>query len=101
MKLRTAIKICNEVYGFRMKNMYDRFDIKRTYDQVQKAKRICKRKWQDERIPYIPSDEEEIDRAETIGCIFLDLLKLNDVSEEEIEKKKEEFLVEIDKCRTQ
>lgn len=102
MKLRQAIKICNEVYRFETKDMDNRVAKKRSYKQIQEAKRVCNRgkRWlNDQRIPYIPSEQEEHEQMEMFGCIMFGLAEAIGVSREEIEKKQEEFYLEMDKCR--
>lgn len=81
--------------------MQDRCAKKRTYRQIQEAKKSClRRDWLDDRrIPHIPNAEEEHERAEILGCLFFDLAKVGGMLEDEAEQQKEKFLVEMDKCR--
>lgn len=95
MRLRQAIKICREVFGYEDKNMRDRIAKDRTWSQVQEAKKVCRGRWLDKRIPYIPSEEEEYERAEIFGCLMLDLAQESGVPAEEIDRVKTEFLVKL------
>ena len=101
LKLRQAIKICREVYGFSFKQMQDRCAKRRTYKQIQEAKRSClRRDWLDDRrIPHIPNEKEEYEQAEIFGCLMLDLSEVMGMSKEEIDKQKEKFLIEMAKCK--
>ena len=67
MKLRTAIKIMRyieEPWRYRYRSP------KYSRGQVQRAWKICDKKWMDHRVPHMPSDEE----LEMRGGIFEQLL---------------------------
>ncbi|RJQ27103.1 hypothetical protein C4577_02160 [Candidatus Parcubacteria bacterium] len=102
MKLRQAIKICNELFRYENKYMDRQFRKKRKRSQIDAAIRCCRknrRRCWHKRIPYIPSDSEQHEQAEILGCLMLDFAKMMGVPEEEVEAKKEEFLIEMDKCK--
>ncbi len=65
MKLRLALKICRELSR-------DPFTIrpKRTYGQIDQARHIGRKKWRDNRFPYVESDDEIDQRADTIASLF-------------------------------
>ena len=73
MKLRQAIKICNELYG---DYGYPRSlrSINWKPPTVQMAIKLCNRRSGDRRIPYIPSDDEMQERGEMLVSIFEQLL---------------------------
>ena len=100
MRLRTAIKI-QLVYEEPIKSngRLRRKGIKWPYNarQYKESQRICRRHWRDRRVPYIPSDEELIDRAEIQGCILADVF-IED--ERERDAVKERILLAGDECRT-
>jgi hypothetical protein len=87
MKLRTAIKI-QRVFEEPIKRngRLRHRGIKWPYHhrQYKESARICKRHWRDQRIPYIPSDHELIERDEIRMCLLADLFI-------EDEEKRDEF----------
>lgn len=70
MKLRTAIKIMRFVEEpWRSR----RRPPNHVRAQIWEARRICRRKWLDRRVPYMPSDEELEERYEIMMGILTDL----------------------------
>jgi len=81
MKLRTAIKICRNVFEWPRYSTTGRMIMGRpptyTCDRAWRAKRLCRRKWRDHRFPFIPSDERLRDQAlfgvsVLAGCVIDD-----------------------------
>lgn len=85
MKLRTAIKI-QRVYEEPIKqNGRLRHRGKNwPYNcrQYTESAIICKRHWRDHRVPYIPSEDEQAERAEIQVCLLADVL-IEDETERE------------------
>lgn len=100
MKLRTAIKI-QRVYEEPIKRngRLRHRGIKWPYNrgQYKESARICKCHWQDDRVPYIPSDDELIERDEIRMCLFADIF-IDD--EEKRDEFKEAALTAIESCKT-
>ena len=100
MKLRTAIKICRVVYGHELKRIKQHVKLNYRWPIIDRARRVCNRRkrWlNDERIPYIPDEEELTEQAEIFGCLMLDMAKAFGVPEDEVEAKRDEFLVALHK----
>ena len=95
MKLRTAIKI-QLIYeepikpNGRLRHKGIHWPYNKT--QYERSRIICKRHWQDRRVPYMPSDDELEERAEIQACILADVL-IED--EEERDAFKERALLEL------
>lgn len=76
MRLRTAIKIQKQVEG------YGRFTYRRyNWQQIETSRRICRRKWIDRRVPYIPDEDEIRERglwrlSILAGCVIDDSREL-------------------------
>ena len=70
MRLRTAIKI---------QRFVEDWDLGRWKNAtVWESRRICRRKWKDHRLPYIPSDDELNERVLLGMSILADALIEND-----------------------
>jgi hypothetical protein len=73
MRLRTAIKIQR---NYREPHRTGWRPLKWKASTFQESKRICRRKWSDRRVPYIPSEEEELEsfgiRMWVLGEILID-----------------------------
>ena len=95
MKLRTAIKI-QRIYQEPIKKngRLRHRGIRWPYNcrQYKESATICKRHWRDHRVPYIPSDDEQAERAEIQICLLADVL-----IEDEVERDafKEKALLEL------
>jgi len=97
MKFRVALKICRIVFhGYTGKELDRAYRIKYKPHTVAKAISICRRRFHDRRVPFIPNEEELHDQAVAIGCVLFNLAEAIGVSRDEIDRKKEEFFLSID-----
>ena len=93
MKLRTARKIANWFYGpYRWKKLRIRGW---KHSTRRKAIKLCEKHWLDRRIPYIPSEEEEI---EGFGFMMGMLADCFIDDEKEREQVKNEMWEKIANC---
>jgi hypothetical protein len=88
MKLRTAIKI--------VRNKEEFVCLGHKKNTIRKAYAICRRKWQDYRIPYLPDDNEMLERTGFFLSILGDVL-IDDP--EKRDKFKNELWMEIGKTK--
>jgi hypothetical protein len=87
MRLRTAIKIQRHIEGQRKGCPWWR------KETIWRSRTICRRHWQDRRVPYIPDDDELEERAGFFFSILADVL-IDDP--EEREKVKEQIWTTIE-----
>ena len=93
MRLRVACKVADKVYGYGLHiPRYRR-------STVARATAICRRRWCNDRVPFVPSESELHQRAEIFGCMMIDLAQALGIPPDECERKKDEFLEEMEKCR--
>lgn len=84
MKLRTAIKIQQVLEGHRVKDLGRLHYWKRR--TILKSRCICRRKWQDRRVPYIPSDDELDERCMVMMSVLADVFIVDETDREEFKE---------------
>jgi hypothetical protein len=99
MRLRVACKVCKTIYGGGSRDMDRLIACRYRASTVAEATRICRRRWLNRRVPFVPSESEEHERAEILGLMFLDLAKALGVPEDVVDAKKEGFLIEMESQR--
>lgn len=100
MKLRIAAKVVNTVFHHRYKDFERHVRVRYRRGTIQKALAVCRKKWLNPRVPYVPPDSELDEQAEVLGLILFDMAeKVFGVDPAECDKKKEEFLQEMARAK--